>query len=164
MLAGGRYRPFTTSLVGQMSRWVSLLISHLLSRMNPVRTAIDSSEFVMKSAYVASPSASSNTRRGKRGHSEYTLTAPPSTRSDLSPGSPAARFLAEPSEARAALGTRSTRQSAYSGNWCRKRSTWPPKTGRSRTNSAAERLQEPSRMIRSVAFNATRSISVSLRS
>src|SRR5207253_449748 len=58
---------------------------------------------------------------------------------------------------------REGRQSAYSENWCRKRSTWPPKTGRSQTNSAAERLQEPSRMIRSVAFNTTRSISVSVQ-
>jgi hypothetical protein len=59
--------------------------------------------------------------------------------------------------------TRSTRQSAYSANGCKKRSTWPPKTGRSRTNSAAKRLQEPSRMIRSVASEATRSISVSVQ-
>jgi len=77
---------------------------------------------------------------------------------------PAARFLAEHPDTRCgARDTRSTPQPAYLGNWCRKRSTWPPRTGRSRTNSAAERLQEPSRMIRSVAFKATRSISVSVQ-
>jgi hypothetical protein len=94
----------------------------------------------------------------KKGHPEYTLKSFKSCTSDP------CRSIS----CRTARGTCGARDAfdppaGVFGKLAQEALDMAAKAGRSRTNSAAERLQEPSRMIRSAAFNAARSISVSVQ-